>query len=221
MKNSLLQLLKAIGFVESFIFPYSLKRVLLKLHGYIYSGWVKREFKQMDGVVLGQIKLSGGKCISVGKDTMIFQRVQLEAIDKGINGEKYNPEIRIGEDVYVQRDVQISSSNKVVIGNHVDIAARTLITDTVHGDFSPASFTFDNGSDIPDVFLKNARTRDYVSKGPIVIEDNVHIGMNCVIMPGVTIGHNSVVSAGTVVSKNVPPYSLVSGNPCKVISFSE
>ncbi len=52
---------------------------------------------------------------------------------------------------------------------------------------------------------------------PIVIEDNVWITMNAVILPGVTIGKNSIIGAGSVVTKSVPPNSLVGGNPAKVI----
>ncbi len=220
MKGLVLAICRAFGRFLSFLYPYRLSKTLSVLHESVYTGWITPSFKENKGVFMGSVKVSGGKYISIGKDTKIFERVQLQAIDKGIHGEVYTPEIKIGDDVYIQRDVQITASQKVIIGNHVDIAARTLITDTVHGDFSPNSFTFENGSDIPDVFLKNARTRDYVSKDPIIIEDNVHIGMNCIIMPGVTIGRNSVISAGTTLNKNVPPYSMASGNPCKVITFS-
>lgn len=221
MKNIIFSLCKAIGRIFSYLYPYRLNGIIGVLRSYIYSGWITRIVGNNEGRIIGPILVIGGKRISIGKDTVIFERVQLQAIEKGGKGELYAPEMIIGCDVLIQRDVQISASNKVVIGDHVDIAARTLITDTVHGDFSPSSFTFENGSEIPDVFLKNARTRDYVSKGPVIIEDNVHIGMNCIIMPGVTIGKNSVISAGTIVNKNVPPFSLVSGNPCQIISFNE
>jgi acetyltransferase-like isoleucine patch superfamily enzyme len=50
-----------------------------------------------------------------------------------------------------------------------------------------------------------------------IIEDNSFIGVNSVILPGVIIGHNSIIGAGSVVTKNIPPYSLVVGNPAKVI----
>lgn len=220
MKNLIKSLFNFIGYLSSYIYTFSLRGYLSEICFFIYTGWIRRLFKRMEGDIHGKIVIHGGKSISVGKNTNIYERVILDAILTGVNGESYTPEITIGIDTIIQRDVQITASNKVIIGNHVDIAARTLITDTVHGDFSPTSFTFNNGSDIPDVFLKNARTRDYVSKGPVLIEDNVHIGMNCIILPGVTIGHNSVVSAGTIVNKNVPPYSIVSGNPCKVMTFS-
>ncbi len=56
-----------------------------------------------------------------------------------------------------------------------------------------------------------------LSKGPIVIEDNVWIGTDSIILSGVTIGTGSVIAAGSVVSKNVEPYSIVGGNPAKLI----
>ena len=220
MKLFIIRILSGLGWLISWLFPYKFRSLLITLKSYIYTGWIKRVFKHFEGRVMAPIKVIGGKNISVGRNTLICERVQFETICRGVNGEVYSPEIIIGEDVIIQRDVQITSSNKVIIGDHVDIAARTLITDTVHGDFSPFAYTFNNGSDIPDVFLKNARTRDYVSKGPVIIEDNVHIGMNCIIMPGVTIGKGSVIPAGTTITKSLPPYSLVTIEPSKMMSFS-
>ncbi|MOA49611.1 2,3,4,5-tetrahydropyridine-2,6-dicarboxylate N-acetyltransferase [compost metagenome] len=52
---------------------------------------------------------------------------------------------------------------------------------------------------------------------PVFIEDNVWIGEKAVILKGVRIGHNSIVAAGAVVTKNVPPFSIVAGVPAKVI----
>jgi acetyltransferase-like isoleucine patch superfamily enzyme len=56
-----------------------------------------------------------------------------------------------------------------------------------------------------------------VSAKGINIEDDVWIGANCVVLDGVTIGKGSVIGAGSVVVKNIPPYSVAVGNPCKVI----
>lgn len=52
---------------------------------------------------------------------------------------------------------------------------------------------------------------------PVVIEDEAHIGANSVVLPGITIGQRSQIGAGSVVTKNIPPYSIAVGNPCKVI----
>lgn len=52
---------------------------------------------------------------------------------------------------------------------------------------------------------------------PVVLEDHCFIGVNAVVMPGVTVGKASVVTSGSVVVSSVPPYSMVAGNPAKVI----
>jgi len=52
---------------------------------------------------------------------------------------------------------------------------------------------------------------------PVVLEDHCFIGVNAVVMPGVTVGKASVVASGSVVVSNVPPFTMVSGNPAKVI----
>ena len=57
----------------------------------------------------------------------------------------------------------------------------------------------------------------HVNSAPIRIEDKVWIGMDALILKGVTIGEGSVVAARSVVTKDVPPYSLVAGNPARVV----
>jgi maltose O-acetyltransferase len=51
---------------------------------------------------------------------------------------------------------------------------------------------------------------------PIVIEDNVWIGMGVKLLPGITIGQGSIIGAGSVVTENIPPYSVAMGSPCRV-----
>ena len=56
-----------------------------------------------------------------------------------------------------------------------------------------------------------------VSTKPIIVEDESWIGANVVVVPGVTIGKHSIVAAGSVVTKRVPPYSVVGGNPARLL----
>lgn len=63
---------------------------------------------------------------------------------------------------------------------------------------------------------KNFLSQGYKTK-EVVLGDNVWIGSNCVILPGVMIGNNSVIGAGSVVTKSIPPFSVAVGNPAKVI----
>lgn len=96
----------------------------------------------------------------------------------------------------------IVAAKKIIIGNNVNVGANTVIMDT---DFHPLE--------------AEARRSDFGSSktAPVVIEDNVFIGMNCLILKGVTLGEGSVIGAGSVVTKDVPPYTIVAGNPVRFI----
>ena len=89
----------------------------------------------------------------------------------------------------------------VTIGHHVNLAQGITVTALNHV-FS------DTGKRIDEQGITTA---------PVVIEDDIWIGANAVILPGVKIGNHSVVAAGAVVTKDVPPHTLVAGVPAKVI----
>ena len=89
----------------------------------------------------------------------------------------------------------------VIIGNHVNLAQGITVTALNHN--------FDDSNKRID--------EQGVSTSAVIIEDDIWIGANAVILPGVTIGHHSVVAAGAVVTKDVPPHSLVVGVPAKII----
>jgi len=57
------------------------------------------------------------------------------------------------------------------------------------------------------------------SKGDIIIKNDVWIGLNCTILDGITVGNGAVIGAGSVVTKDVKPYSIVGGNPAKIIKY--
>ncbi len=90
----------------------------------------------------------------------------------------------------------------VTIGHHVGFAAEVLF------------ITHDGGT---RVFKQQERYKKVLKYGRITILDNCVIGQRVIILPGVTIGPNSVVAAGSVVSRNVPPGVLAAGNPAKPV----
>lgn len=108
-------------------------------------------------------------------------------------------------DVIIGDHTRIGLHNTIIgpvaIGNHVNLAQGITVTALNHN--------FDDSDKRID--------EQGVSTTPVVIEDDIWIGANAVILPGVTIGHHSVVAAGAVVTKNVPPHSLVAGVPAKII----
>ncbi|WP_433938690.1 CatB-related O-acetyltransferase [Paenibacillus lautus] len=99
--------------------------------------------------------------------------------------------------------------DKLIIGNYVCIASGVIILMGGNHNHHPEWITV-----YPFVDQIEA---SYAPKGDTVIESDAWIGMNAMIMPGMTIGEGAIVAAGSVVTKDVPPYSIVGGNPAKEI----
>ena len=150
--------------------------------------------------------LLGAKYISIGDFSKIGKNVILSAWDKYKN-QNFTPEITIGNHSNIGDRSHVTCINKIIIGNNVGMGREILITDNSHG----------NG-DISE-FHERTGTRPLVSPGPVIIEDNCWIGEKCCILPAVTIGRGSTLGASSVVRTSIPPYSIVVGNPAKVIGF--
>jgi acetyltransferase-like isoleucine patch superfamily enzyme len=152
--------------------------------------------------IIAPFYLRGGRYIKIGQRFSACAGLRIEAWDRyGVN--YYSPQIIIGDNVIVNFYVHIGAINNIVIGNDVLIGSHVLITDHSHGDLNPDVLT--------DTFI-NA---PLVSKGPVIIDDNVWIGEGACIMPGVHIGKNAVIGANAVVTKDVLPGQVVGGVPAK------
>ncbi|MDD6207248.1 MAG: sugar O-acetyltransferase [Clostridiales bacterium] len=111
----------------------------------------------------------------------------------------YGFHIEAGNHVFINYNCTILDVGKVHIGNHVLIAPNVSIYTAGHP------------------IHPETRKTGYEYGIPVTIEDNVWIGGNVVIVPGVTIGENAVIGAGSVVTKDIPANTIAAGNPCKVI----
>lgn len=105
----------------------------------------------------------------------------------------------------------VSKINDVIIGNFCSIASNVVIQEYYH-NFNHLTSYFINRN----IFNKSIE-HDIFSKGSIIIQDDVWIGSNSVILSGVTIGRGAIIGAGSIVTKDVAPYSIVAGNPAKEI----
>ncbi len=109
----------------------------------------------------------------------------------------------------------IMAEDKIDIGSHCLISWNVGIADSDFHPLEPAQRLIDAQALAP--FFKDRPTRPKLKTAPVRIADNVWIGMNAVILKGVTIGENSVVAAGSVVTKSIPPNTVVAGNPAVIV----
>ncbi|WP_081740968.1 acyltransferase [Hyphomicrobium sp. 802] len=104
--------------------------------------------------------------------------------------------IEIGENTAINRFTYLDGRVPLKIGNNVNISHYVIIQTLTHDPQNP----------------------DFVClEKPVRIEDHVWLGTRAIICPGVTIGEGAVVAAGAVVTRDVPPYTIVAGNPARAI----
>lgn len=124
--------------------------------------------------------------------------------------------VTVGKGTYGSITVQslyVTPDERLTIGNYVSIAPDvTFMLGVNHQLNTVTTFPFYSK-------LIQRSPIDALSKGPIVIEDEVWIGTGAMIFSGVTIGKGAVIAASSVVTKNVEPYAIVGGNPAKLIRY--
>lgn len=142
--------------------------------------------------------------IEIGDNFKCGERLKLRTFSSW-NEQSFNPIIRIGNNVSIESDCHIGAVNKIIIGDNVLIASFVFISDHSHGIIDCKELS------VPPL------NRPLFSKGPIIIGNNVWIGEKVSIMPNVHIGDGAIIGANSVVTKDVPSYSVVVGSPAKVI----
>jgi acetyltransferase-like isoleucine patch superfamily enzyme len=143
--------------------------------------------------------LTNPRAISIGKKVLIRKGARLEAIGDW-DGKK--PKIAIGDGTAVQFYFHCGAAESITIGKNVLIAGNVYITDHDHKFDDPSRAPIE----CPELIIK-----------PVVIEDGAWLGEGCRILKGVTVGKRAVVGANAVVTRNVPPYTIVGGIPAKQI----
>lgn len=141
----------------------------------------------------------------------IVQQIRIITIRSGWKKAKYLRKHKIfaciGENCYYNPNILPAEPFLVKMHNNIVVSAgvRLVTHSAVHS-----------------VFNREEKTDKYLTRfGEIEIEDNVYIGADAIINFGVTIGSNSIVAAGAIVTKDVPPGSVVAGVPAKVIGTYE
>lgn len=139
--------------------------------------------------------------IVIGESTRIGRYAVLAAITE-YAGIRLDGKIRIGNNVYIGGWVQIHAINVVEIGDGSVLSEHIFLTDSAHG-FDPEG---------PPIMQQPLQ-----SKGPVILGKGCFLGFGATVMPGVTLGNNCIVGARAVVTRSFPSYSVVAGNPARLI----
>lgn len=132
--------------------------------------------------------------------------------------------IEIGNYVVINQNTRIFSACKIVIEDHVLISWGCNIADSNMHSMHSADRLRDTQTAREAIRTNTiGQNVDYsnVVSEPIIIKENAWIGLNAIILKGVTIGRGAVVGAGSVVTKDVPDFAVVAGNPARIMKYTD
>ena len=176
------------------------------LYNKLYTERMKKVFASVgdNAYIMSNIYVRGGQKIIIGNNFYCYWGVRIETYSCH-NGMKFNPQIIIGNNVSINPDCHIGAINRIEIHDGVLMASLVFITDHFHGKI--------NREDL----LVSPQKRILFAKGTVIIKKNAWLGEGVAVMPGGTIGENSVIGANAVVTKDIPDNSIAVGIPAKVI----
>ncbi len=173
-----------------------INRLIKRLYWSLRLGKVEEGWYKGRNVILNHPKcLYFGRNVSINRFSCFMPCTEYAGI-------KYTPKIVVGDNVVIGVRNSFAAIDGVYIGNNVLFAGFVHVTDHSHG--------------YEDI-TRPINGQPLISKGPVVIDDDCWLGFNCEILSGVHIGRHSVVAAHAVVTRDVPAYSIVAGNPARVI----
>lgn len=143
------------------------------------------------------LHIKGQKFFKIGRDVSIDSNARIDVYKT----KDVIPQLKIANNVMISFNFTALVTTSLVIDENVLIASNVFITTENHG-INPELGPYIN---------------QQLVSGDVHIKRNVWIGEKVIILPGVTVGEYSIIGAGSIVTKNIPPYSIACGNPAKVI----
>lgn len=192
-----------------FIKQNGVRRFLYYALRKLFFVFYKRTFKSCESIFFaGSFCITGKKCIEIGK-LSAGRYFRMDAIQHALDGLYYQPKITIGTNVSFGDNAHIGCTNRISIGNNVLFGSHVYISDHDHGIYG--------GKEEHSSPLTPPAFRPLTNDAYVEIEDNVFVGEYAAILKNVTIKKGAIIGAHAVVTKDVPEFSIVAGNPARVI----
>lgn len=173
--------------------------VIRRLRGWLYRFRFRHAGK---GLKVGKdVKIFHSKKVSIGRNCEILDGAVIAPL-RSHRGKVFPSNIEIGNNVHIGANDRIASAYHVKIEDDVLFAAFVHITDHSHEYYHVGTPILEQG---------------IISKGEVTIKRGAWLAFGCHVLSGVTIGEGAVVAANAVVTKDVPAYSVVAGNPAKMV----
>jgi len=147
-----------------------------------------------------RVRLWGTPLVNNEGKLFIGDRVRFSSVVSTLEvGVGRNGTLEIGDRVLINHGCSLAATQLVRIGDRCNIGSQVILMDSSFHDIDPA------------------RRDEQPVPAPVILESNVWLAARVIVLPGVTVGENSVVGAGSVVTRDVPPNVLAAGMPAKVI----
>lgn len=207
MKHLIFKIFDLITLPLALLYPEKLSQKMANFKHNLYASFIRHRFKRAGKInVAGMpIHIHGARFMELGNQVELGCHSRICAVSKFGESQTFTPQLILGNHVVIQTLCHIGCIDKVTIGDYTTMGARVYITDHTHGT-----------TDLADLLVP-PRKRKLFSRGPVKIGKHVHIGENSCIMPGVSIGDYSVIGANSVVTRDIPAFSIAVGSPAKVI----
>jgi lipopolysaccharide O-acetyltransferase len=148
------------------------------------------------------LRVANAHCISIGARTIIGRDTLLQPITTYLD-QSFSPRLVIGDDCYVGPNCQFHCVDKIELTSGCVLSDQVYVSDVSHGLLPGQGLLMDQPVN---------------SKGAVIVGANCFIGFGAVLMPGVILGEHVVVGARSIVTRSVPAFTMVAGNPARPIA---
>lgn len=194
-----------IGLCFSYFLPNRIPEFFRVTFSYMYTGYVRRRFLSFGkhSLIAYKAYIKGAGYISIGESTTFFRGARLAAYTPSMS--QTPPRMYIGNHCEFGNNNHITCAYNICIGDNLLTGSNVLITDNAHG-----ASTYEQ-------MVLPPKERPLYSKGEVSIGNNVWLADNVCVLPNVHIGNNVIIAANSVVTKDIPDFTIAGGVPARVI----